>query len=131
MPAGGCIRVSKAAAGTIRGLRLAQARSALDAIGQLKPGEGARMRIPGSERQYRAVVPPGRGMPVVIYHADGPGPALVVAVLSCREYEEYQEAERRGFLGTPAARLLLDSARERAIQDERLRVTCTSAEESS
>jgi hypothetical protein len=117
-PPESAVLVSRAAAAAIKGMSRTKARSALEAIERIEPGAGTRVRIPGNEQQYWAVVPSGKDAPVVIYRelapAEGPEAALVVALLDRREFEDYQEAERRGRLDTRTARLLLDSARERA-----------------
>ncbi len=89
-----------------------KARAVDDAIKHIPLGaEPVRIDVPGGppDRQYLAMVPYGRGAPVVIYRRLEPddgadGDWLVTTLIERDKYDEYQRAEQKGILDAPVVK---------------------------
>jgi hypothetical protein len=109
------VRLSSAAAETLRALPKKVAAQVAEAIRRIGPDEGTPLKIPGDKSGYRylAIEPSGRNSPVVIYRtltrSEGDG-YLVTAIVGRDEYDGYQRAERQGALDTPVGRALIGVA---------------------
>ena len=110
------IRVTRSVNVALRELRVAAPRAAREVDDLIKnipdiPSEP--VRIVGSEpqqdREYQAAVPRSFEAPVIIYRPLQPGEGaqgdwLVTTLINRKEYEEYRQAEARGYLDNPWVR---------------------------
>lgn len=115
--ASAAVRVAEAVVAEMHALPRPQAAAIARVIAGIGPDMGVPLRIPQPDlagRQYLALVPGDRELPVVVYRPltrqEGTG-YLVTALASREDYAAYREAEQSGLLDTELGRALLARSR--------------------